>query len=45
MVQEQTGAKVEHDSFRDVSFIEYKAAQAKGSKYIILSIKNALVMS
>ena len=41
MVEEHIGAKVEDVSFKDVSFIDFMAAQTKESKNIILSIKHA----
>ncbi|KAL2694752.1 hypothetical protein Neosp_001338 [[Neocosmospora] mangrovei] len=41
MTEEAMGTKVEAISFRDLSFIDYMAAQSQESKNVILSIKHA----
>ncbi|SPJ79228.1 probable NmrA-like family protein [Fusarium torulosum] len=41
MIEEYIGTKVEHVSFKDMTFIEHAAAQTQQSKNVILSIKHA----
>jgi uncharacterized protein YbjT (DUF2867 family) len=41
LVEQAIGTKVENVSYRDVSFIDSMAAQYKGSKNVILSVKHA----
>ncbi|KAJ4322882.1 hypothetical protein N0V94_002144 [Neodidymelliopsis sp. IMI 364377] len=41
LIEETIGTKVENVVYKDVSFVEYMAAQSKESKNVILSIKYA----